>query len=52
MCLIGKKQLICMQCGGIAPHLMASGKSHGFSPVAAGTWGILSSYSGDVHSKL
>ena len=28
------------------------GKSHGFSRVAAGTWGIFSSYSGDVHSKL
>ena len=27
-------------------------KSHGFSRVAAGTWGIFSSYSGDVHSKL
>ena len=26
--------------------------SHGFSRVAAGTWGIFSSYSGDVHSKL
>ena len=28
------------------------GKSHGFSRVAAGTWGIFSSYRGDVHSKL
>ena len=37
---------------GIGPHLVARGKSHGFSRVAAGTWGILSSYSGDVHSKL
>ena len=37
---------------GIGPHLVARGKSHGFSRVAAGTWGILSSYGGDVHSKL
>ena len=28
------------------------GKTHGFSRVAAGTWGIFSSYSGDGHSKL
>ena len=27
------------------------GKSHGFSQVAAGTWGFLSSYDGDGHSK-
>ena len=27
------------------------GKSHGFSRVAAGTWGIFSSYDGDDHSK-
>ena len=27
-------------------------KSHGFSRVAAGTWGIFSSYCGDVHSIL
>ena len=27
------------------------GKSHGFSRVAAGTWGIFSSYDGDAHSK-
>ena len=27
------------------------GKSHGFSPVAAGTCGIFSSYDGDAHSK-
>ena len=29
-----------MQYRGIGPHLSASGKSHGFSRVAAGTWGI------------
>ena len=51
MCLIGKTQLLCMQCRGIGPHLMERGKSHGFSRVAAGTWGIFSSYDGDAHSK-
>ena len=30
MCLIGKTQLLCMQCRGIGPHLAASWKSHGF----------------------
>ena len=34
MCLIGKTQLLCMQCRGIGPHLVARGKSHGFSRVA------------------
>ena len=29
----------------------AMGKSHGFSRVAAGTWGIFSSYDGNAHSK-
>ena len=52
MCLIGKTQLLSMQCRGIGPPLMASGKSHGFSRVAAGTLGIFSSYNGDAHSKL
>ena len=33
-------------------HLAARGKSHGFSRVATGTWGIFSSYGGDVHSIL
>ena len=51
MCLIGKKQLLCMQCRGFRPHLVARGKSHGFSRVAAGTWGIFSSYDRDAHSK-
>ena len=37
MCLIGKTQLLCMQCRGIGPHLVARGKSHGFYRVAAGT---------------
>ena len=30
---------------------LARGKSHGFSRGAAGTWGIFSSYDGDVHAK-
>ena len=51
MCLIGNTQLLCMQCRGIRPHLVAIGKSHGFSRVASGTWGIFSSYDGDAHSN-
>ena len=51
MCLIGKKQLLCMHCRGIRPHLVGREKSHGFSRVAACTWGIFSSYDGDAHSK-
>ena len=51
-CLIGKTLLLCIQCRGIGPHLAEMGKSHGFSRVAAGTWGIISSYGGNVHSKL
>ena len=35
MCLIGKKQLLCMRFRGIGPLLVARGKSHGFSRVAA-----------------
>ena len=31
MCLIGKTQLLCMQCMGIGPDLTARGRSHGFS---------------------
>ena len=50
-CLIGKTQLLWSQCRGTGPHLACRGKSHGFSRVAAGTWGIFSSYSGDAHSK-
>ena len=51
MCLIGKTQLLCMQCRGIGPHLVARGKSHGFSRGAAGTLCIFSSYDGDARSK-
>ena len=36
---------------GFGPHLVARGKSHVFSRVAAGTWGIFSSYDRDAHSK-
>ena len=39
-------------CSGIGPQVAGRGKFHGFSRVAAGTWGIFSSYRGDVHSKL
>ena len=52
MSLILKTQQLCMQCRGIGPDLVVSGKSHGFSLVEAGTWGIFSSYDGDAHSKL
>ena len=51
MCLIRKMQLHCMQCRGIGPLLVVRGKSHGFSRVAAGTWGIFSSYDVDAHYK-
>ena len=51
MCLIVKTKLLCKQCRGIGPHLVARGKSHGFSRVVAGTCGIFSSYHTDAHSK-
>ena len=51
MCLLGKAQLLCMQCRGIGPLLMERGKSHVFSRVVAGTCDIFSSYEGDGHSK-
>ena len=51
-CLIGKTELLCMQCRGIEPHFPARGMSHTISGVAAGTWGIFLSYSGDGHLKL
>ena len=50
--LIGKVELLSMKLRVIGPHLVARGKSHEFSRVAAGTWCIFSSYGGDVHSKL
>ena len=52
MRLIGKMQLLCMQCRVIRPKLAARGKSHGFSRVEAGTWCIFSSYGGDVHFNV
>ena len=30
MCLFGKTQLLCMQCRGIGPHLVARGSLMGF----------------------
>ena len=51
MCLIGKTQLLCMQCRGIGPHLVARGKSHGFYRDAAGPWVIFSSYDRGADSK-
>ena len=45
-------EFLCMECRGIWPHLVASGKSHGFCQVAAVTWSIFSSYSRDDPSKL
>ena len=44
--------MLCTQCRGIGPHLTVRGMSHGFSQVAAGTWGIFSSYNGNSPSKL
>ena len=41
-----------MQCREIGPHLTAREKSHGFSRVASGTWGIFSSYGGDDPSNV
>ena len=52
MCFIGNIELLYIQCRGIGHHLSLRGKSHGFSLVAAGTWGTFSSYDGDFHSKL
>ena len=37
---------------GFVPLLSLRGKSHGFSRIAAGIWGIFSSYGGDGHSIL
>ena len=51
MSLIGNMELLSMKCRGIGAHVAARGNSHEFSRVAAGTWGIFSSYDGDAHSK-
>ena len=52
MCLTGNTEFLCTQCRGSGPHLAARGKSHEFSRVAAGTWGIFSSYGRDGHLKV
>ena len=44
-----EQELLCMQCRGIEPHFSASGKSDGFSRVAAGSWGMFSSYGRESH---
>ena len=51
-CLVGNTILFCTKCRVIKPHLPARDMCHGISHVAAGTWGIFSSSSGDDHSKL
>ena len=51
-CLIGNTGLFCMEFRGIEPHFPAIGMSHTISQVAAGTWGIFASYSGDGQLKL
>ena len=50
-CLTGTK-LLCTQCRVFGPRLSPRGMSHGISRVAAGTWVVFSSYSGDGRSKL
>ena len=52
MCLSGNMELLSTQCQAIGLHLAASGMSHEFARVAARTWGIFSTYSGDSHLKL
>ena len=51
-CLIGNNELLCRQCRRIGPHLSVSGKSHVFSRVVAGTWGMFSSCGGGSDLKL
>ena len=51
-CLIRNSGLVCTQCREIKPHLRARGMCHEITRVAAGTWGIFTSNSGDGHSKL
>ena len=52
MCLIGNMILLCTKSREIKPHLPARGMCHVISRVAAGRWGIFSSYSRDGHSKI
>ena len=49
---MGNTELLFTQCRGIGPHLALRGNSHGFSLVAAGTWGIFSRYDRDGRLKL
>ena len=51
-CLIGNTILLCTKCREVKPHLPVRGMCHGISRVAAGSWGIISNYSGDGHSKF
>ena len=48
----GEHGIVLHQGRAIGPELTARVKSHGFSPVVVGTWGIFSSYGGDDPSKL
>ena len=50
--LIGNKALLCTLCRGIGPHVSARGKFHGFSRVAAGTWGTFLTYVRGSHKQL
>ena len=52
MCLIGKTQLLCIQCRGIGLISWRGGSLMGFFLVVAGNWGTFSSYEGDAPSKL
>ena len=52
MSLIGNMELLSTKSREIGTHLVARGKSHEFSRVAAATWFIFSSYGGDGHLKL
>ena len=49
---VWEHELLCIQCRGIGPHLLLSGKSHGFSRVASRTWDIFTINCGDAHLKL
>ena len=49
---MGNMELLCMQCSRIGPLRVARRKSHCFSCVAIGTWGIFSNCRGNGHSKL
>ena len=51
-CLIRNTILFCTKCREIKPHLPSRGMCHGISRVAAGTWGMFSSYGGCSHYKL